>query len=191
MPIEKIPSNQTRKPLLPLNDDEKIVTILDIANENNDLLVYTSDGLGKRFSVSDLNLVQSVDAQGQFIINDHEVAGIFSINPNKPLLLYVTRLSRLRVNHMKYLPTSNKFGSIKNIIPLSPQDDLVAVFKNPEVEFGYMRGIPQRMVINRGVITEIGDVVYKGNDAVAYDLTITALTPDGGGNKIDEYIGGQ
>jgi hypothetical protein len=84
--------------------------------------------LGKRFSVSDLNLVQSVDAQGQFIINDHEVAGIFSINPNKPLLLYVTRLSRLRVNHMKYLPTSNKFGSIKNIIPLSPQDDLVAVF---------------------------------------------------------------
>lgn len=52
-------------------------------------------------------------------------------------------------------------------------------------------GIPQRMVINRGVITEIGDVVYKGNDAVAYDLTITALTPDGGGNKIDEYIGGQ
>ena len=52
-------------------------------------------------------------------------------------------------------------------------------------------GVPQRMVINRGVITEIGDVVYKGNDAVAYDLTITALTPDGGGNKIDEYIGGQ
>ena len=46
-------------------------------------------------------------------------------------------------------------------------------------------GIPQRMVINRGVIT-----TYKGNDAVAYDLTITAMTPDGGGNKIDEYIGG-
>ena len=52
-------------------------------------------------------------------------------------------------------------------------------------------GIPQRMVINRGVITEIGDTTYKGNDAVAYDLTITAMTPDGGGNKIDEYIGGQ
>ena len=27
-------------------------------------------------------------------------------------------------------------------------DDLVAVFKNPEVEFGYMRGITQRMVFN-------------------------------------------
>ena len=44
--------------------------------------------------------------------------------------------------------------------------------------------------IGRGVITEIGDTTYKGNDAVAYDLTITAMTPDGGGNKIDEYIGG-
>ena len=52
-------------------------------------------------------------------------------------------------------------------------------------------GVPQRMVINRGVITEIGDTTYIGNNAVAYDLTITAMTPNGGGNKIDEYIGGQ
>lgn len=51
-------------------------------------------------------------------------------------------------------------------------------------------GIPQRMVIPRGVITEIGDTTYIGNDAASYDLTITAMTPDGGGNKIDEYIGG-
>lgn len=51
-------------------------------------------------------------------------------------------------------------------------------------------GVPQRMVINRGMITAIGDTTYKGNDAVAYDITITAMTPDGGGNKIDEYIGG-
>lgn len=51
-------------------------------------------------------------------------------------------------------------------------------------------GIPQRMVINRGVITEIGDTVFKSNDTVAYDLTILAMIPAGGGNKIDEYIGG-
>ena len=51
-------------------------------------------------------------------------------------------------------------------------------------------GVPQRMVINKGVITEIGDTTYVGNNAVSYDLTITAMNPDGGGNKIDEYIGG-
>ena len=51
-------------------------------------------------------------------------------------------------------------------------------------------GVPQRMVINKGVITEIGDTTYVGNNAVSYELTITAMTPDNGGNKIDEYIGG-
>lgn len=51
-------------------------------------------------------------------------------------------------------------------------------------------GVPQRMVINRGVITEIGDTVFKSNDTVAYDLTILAMIPASGGNKIDEYIGG-
>lgn len=50
-------------------------------------------------------------------------------------------------------------------------------------------GIPQRLVIPRGVITEIGDTVYRGNDTVAYDLTITALKSDDG-NMINEYIGG-
>ena len=51
-------------------------------------------------------------------------------------------------------------------------------------------GVPQRMVINRGVITEIGDTVFKSNDTVAYDLTILAMIPASGGNKIDEFIGG-
>lgn len=50
-------------------------------------------------------------------------------------------------------------------------------------------GVPQRLVIPRGVITEIGDTVYRGNDTVAYDLTITALKSDDG-NMINEYIGG-
>lgn len=50
-------------------------------------------------------------------------------------------------------------------------------------------GVPQRLVIPRGVITEIGDTVYKGNDTVAYDLTITALKADDG-NMVNEYIGG-
>lgn len=128
MPVDKIPTNQTKKPIIPLMDDEYIVSVLDISSTNSDLLVYTSDGLGKRISVSDLNLVQSIDAQGQFIINDHEVAGIFAINPNKPWLVYVTKLARIRVNHTKFLGTSKKFGDMKPIIKLSPQDDLVSVF---------------------------------------------------------------
>ena len=128
MPMDRIPSNQSKKPLVPLMEDERIVSVLDIAEPSHDLLVYTSDGLGKRFKLSDLNKTTTVDSQGQFLITEHETAGIFPINPNKQWLVYVTRLGRIRVNHQKFLGTGKKFDGVKPIIKLSPQDDLIAVF---------------------------------------------------------------
>ena len=129
MPISSIPSNSSRKPLIPLDDDEYIVSVIDVRDSSQDILVYTSDGMGKRVQISDLNLVKSVDAQGQFIVrSETEVAGMFSINPNKQWLVYVTRLGRIRVNHAKFLNAAKKFGDLKPIIKLSQQDDLIAVF---------------------------------------------------------------
>ena len=129
MPINKIPSNQSRKALIPLQDDERIVSILEVSNTSDDLLMYTSDGYGKRFSVSDLNSVNSPDAQGQFIVKENcDAAGLFMVNSKKPLIFYVTRLGRVRVNHSKFLVSGKKFAGLKPIIKLSPQDDLIAVF---------------------------------------------------------------
>jgi DNA gyrase/topoisomerase IV subunit A len=143
MSISKIPSNATRKPLVPLDDGEYIVSIVEIPDESQDLLLYTTSGYGKRVRVSDLNKVASVDAIGQFIIKNHEVSGMFSINPKKPFLVYVTRLGKLRVNHSKFLSTGKKFGDIKPIIKMSPQDDLIAVFcadKNQSIKLHHMDG---------------------------------------------------
>ena len=129
IPITSIPTNATKKPLVPLDDDEYIVSVIEVRDASQDILVYTSDGMGKRVQISDLNLVKSVDAQGQFIVrNDAEVAGMFTINPNKQWLVYVTRLGRIRVNHAKFLNAAKKFGDLKPIIKLSQQDDLIAVF---------------------------------------------------------------
>lgn len=50
-------------------------------------------------------------------------------------------------------------------------------------------GIPFRTVIPRAKITNVGDVVYRGNEAVAYDLTLTAVK-DSNGDYIVEYMGG-
>ena len=127
MPIDKIPSNQSRKPLLPLNDDEFIVSILEVTSTSEDLLLYTSDGYGKRFSISDLNSVNSPDAQGQFIVKGYEVAGIFMVNSKKPFIFYATRLGRVRLNQSRFLVSGKKFGGLKPIIKLSPQDDLISV----------------------------------------------------------------
>lgn len=129
MPVSKIPSNASRKPLIPLDPDEKIVSILEVADTSTlDILIYTNDGFGKRIRIADLNLVQTVDAAGQFIYAAENVSGMFCVNPKKPLLVYVTRLGKLRVNHLKYLTTGKKFSEPKSIITLSAQDDLVGVF---------------------------------------------------------------
>lgn len=52
-----------------------------------------------------------------------------------------------------------------------------------------LRGnIPYRMVIPRGKITSIGDIVYKTNEAIGYDVEVTTML-DGSGNSVYEYIG--
>lgn len=48
----------------------------------------------------------------------------------------------------------------------------------------------KRIVIQEGSITEIGDVTYKDDSLIAYEVTITAL-PDEEGVYHHEYIGGQ
>ena len=51
-----------------------------------------------------------------------------------------------------------------------------------------LRGnIPYRMVIPRGKITSIGDIVYKTNEAIGYDIEITTMLDDSG-NSVYEYI---
>lgn len=127
IPVNKVPSNASKKPLIPIeSDDEYIVSALEARSDSEDIMIFTKDGLGKRIQMTDLNVV-SVDAFGQYILKDYEVAGMFKINPKKQLMMYVTELGRIRLNNMKYLSTQKKFGAPKPIIKLSERDSLCNV----------------------------------------------------------------
>lgn len=126
-PISRIPV-RSGKSLAPLNPAEYIVCCVEVRDTSDDILVYTNDGMGKRVQLTDITKSLTVDAGGQFLIKADNVSGMFVLNSNKPYIVYVTRLGKLRVNHAKFLTTSKKYGGIKPIINLSAQDDLIAVF---------------------------------------------------------------
>lgn len=46
--------------------------------------------------------------------------------------------------------------------------------------------VHQRIVIPRGIVTDVGDIQYKDDAVIGYDLTITALA-DSDGNTAYEY----
>lgn len=95
-------------------------------------------------------------------------------------------LETLNINVLKMVYGDNNVteasGAITINVDGSELEEKVFVF-----DMVMLDGRNKRIIIPRGKITEMGDIVYRASEAIGYDVTISAL-PNTAGKKHIEYI---
>lgn len=82
--------------------------------------------------------------------------------------------------------TSNVTGTLATGIKIDVNAD-EAEEASWVIDMAMRNGAAKRIVIPDAKITEVGDIVYSDNEAVGYEITLTAM-PDANGNNHIEYI---
>lgn len=114
-------------------------------------------------------------------------AVVLTVQTSKNVTFAFKDISLLNTDAMKAIYGKNNVtGSIATGLAIEENDD------EPEeaiwvIDMVCSDGTLHRTVIPRGKISDIGDVVYKNDEAAAYDLTISALN-DEDGVKVYEYF---
>ena len=73
-------------------------------------------------------------------------------------------------------------GTINVVANAAALDEYVYV-----IDMALKGGALKRIVIPAGSLSEVGDIVYRNNEAIGYDVTLECL-PDASGNNHYEYI---
>lgn len=156
---------------------DAVTAISSISNDYKDLGYVSEDGLTESISIT----TSAIKEWGGSIVlvTQDEKTATFKFK----LIEYLNPDVQKFVNG-----DNNVTGAIQTGLKISvtdtDADERVLVF------WQILRGgIPLRIVVPRCKITAIGDIVYKGNEAVAYDLTVQAIKNDSG-QYYDKYIGG-
>lgn len=139
-----------------------------------DMGYVSEDGITKSRSVETENIME----WGGSIVH--------VLQTSKDVTLAFTDISTLNLDVIKAVyGEDNVSGSIATGLTVQENDD------EPEeaiwvVDLLCLDGTLERMVIPRGKIGELGDEVYKRDEAVGYDITLSCL-PDTYGVKMYTY----
>ena len=141
------------------------VTALDAAFK--DLGFLSEDGVTRSRSLSSTN-IKEWGGKVVLITEDEDITTV-----KFKMIEYLNSEVQKVVNG-----DENVTGSLTAGLAITPGDEMT---EHAFVFWQRMRGgVSYRLVVPRGKITAIGDVVYKSNEAVAYDVTITAMVDDAG-----------
>lgn len=112
---------------------------------------------------------------------------VLNLQTAKPDTFKYTLIEALNAEVLKYVyGDDNVTGTIQTglTIKANSKDQAANIIVVDMVLNG---GTLKRIVIPKGKVSEVGDIVYQDGGAVGYDTTLTAL-PDTDGNTHYEYI---
>ncbi len=121
-------------------------------------------------------------------IKDWSGQTVLVVTTEKPDTFKLTFLEALNSNVLETV-----YGA--NNVTVSAQAGTIAVVANSAaldeyvyvIDMAMKGGALKRIVIPNGSLSELGDIVYKSDEAVGYEVTLEAL-PDSSGNSHYEYI---
>lgn len=156
---------------------DAVTTLESISASYTDLGFVSEDGVTESVSISTSNIKEW--GGGVVLVTQDE----------KTATLKFKLIEYLNADVQKFVNgDDNVSGSLAAGLHITINDD--EADERILVIDQIMRGdVPFRMVIPRMKISEIGEVTYKSNEAVGYDVTVIAIK-DGNGDYMHKYAGG-
>lgn len=113
---------------------------------------------------------------------------VLIVSTEKPDTFKLTFLESLNENVLKTVygdanvTVDAQAGTINVVANAEALEDHVYV-----IDMALRGGAMKRVVIPSGALSELGDIVYKDDEAIGYEVTLDCM-PDGSGNNHYEYI---